>query len=197
MNLKKIIYIIIVATIIAAVFFIGGFLVGSQYFKNINPVAPVAEENKIKIGAIFDLTGSLSYMGKWSQQGAELAVEEINSSGGIKGKKVQLSIEDGTSNASTSVSAFEKLINTDKLSVVIGFNSSSEVLACAPIANEKKKIIFSTGGASPAITQAGDYIFRNRLSGQIEVIEMAKIAFDKMKIKELLEFASSGATSSN
>lgn len=132
------------------------------------------DQNEIKIGAVIDATGSLSYMGKWTQQGALLAVSNINEKGGIGGKKVALIIEDGGTDANKTVAAFQKLIDKDNVKIAIGFNSSSGLMAAAPIANSRKIVILSSGAASPAITNAGDFIFRNRLSGKLEVEAMAR-----------------------
>lgn len=144
-----------------------------------------ATEDDIKIGAVFDATGSLSYMGKWTQEGALLAVDEINNNGGIEGRNVKLIIEDGGTDANKTVSAFQKLIDNDKVNVAIGFNSSSGLMATAPIANSKKVVILSSGAASPSVTDAGDYIFRNRLSGKLEVEAMAKFIVEQDQLKEI------------
>lgn len=142
-------------------------------------------KDDIKIGAIFDLTGTLAYMGKWSQNGALLAVENINKFGGIDGRKVTLVIEDGGSDASKNVSAFRKLIDSDKVPLVIGFNSSSAVMAAAPVANTTKTVLLTSGTGSPNITNAGDYIFRNRLSGKLEVEAISKFIAMERHIKEI------------
>jgi branched-chain amino acid transport system substrate-binding protein len=141
------------------------------------------DSEEIAIGAIFDLTGSLSYMGNWSLEGALLAQNEINAKGGINGKKIKLIIEDAETNPQKATTIFQKQITVDNVKVVIGFNGSSEVMAAAPIANRSKVILFSTGGASPNITKAGDYVFRNRLSGGKEASSMADIAFNKLNFK--------------
>jgi branched-chain amino acid transport system substrate-binding protein len=142
--------------------------------------SPKSDKEEIKIGAIFDVTGSLAYMGKWSQDAATMAVEELNKNGGIAGRKVRLVIEDGGSDANKGVAAFRKLIDHDQVSLVIGFNSSSAVMAAAPIANQNKVVILTSGTGSPNITDAGDYIFRNRLSGAKEVEAISKfIAADR------------------
>lgn len=143
------------------------------------------EQTKIQIGAVFDLTGSLSYMGRWSQQGAQLAVEEINKIHQNSVNEVQLLVEDGETKPDKTVSAFRKLIDLNHAQVVIGFNSSSGAMAAAPIANDRKVLLFSTGGASPSITNAGEYVFRNRLSGALEVSAMAEIAFDSLGLRRL------------
>ncbi|MCX6152534.1 MAG: ABC transporter substrate-binding protein [Candidatus Kapabacteria bacterium] len=99
----------------------------------------------IKIGAVIDITGSLSYMGKWTQEGALLAVEKINKNGGVNGKKIKLIIEDGGTDANKTLSAFQKLINNDNISIAIGFNSSSGLMASAPM-NKFRYILDSEGG---------------------------------------------------
>jgi ABC-type branched-subunit amino acid transport system substrate-binding protein len=53
-------------------------------------------------------------------------------------------------------------------------------MACAPIANETKTVILSPGAATPKLTDAGDYVFRNRAPGQLEAIQIAKFAYEKM-----------------
>jgi branched-chain amino acid transport system substrate-binding protein len=143
------------------------------------------KKEEIKIGAVFDATGSLSYMGKWSQEGALLAVDDINKSGGIDGRQIKLIIEDGGTDANKTVSAFQKLINDDKVNIAIGFNSSSGLMAAAPVANSKKVVILSSGAASPSVTDAGDFIFRNRLSGKLEVEAMAKFIANEKNQKEV------------
>lgn len=131
--------------------------------------------SEIIIPAIFDLTGSLDYQGTRSLQGARIAEAEINSRGGLKGKLVRIVFEDARTNPQDAVMAFKMLIDAHKPPVVIGFSGSSEVMACARIANERHVILFSTGAASPNITQAGEYVFRNRLSGSIEAGHLADI----------------------
>jgi branched-chain amino acid transport system substrate-binding protein len=143
------------------------------------------EEKEIKIGVILELTGPLSRLGERSKRGMEMAVEEINSSGEVKGSKINLIVEDTKSDPKEGVAAFLKLINTYHIPVVTGATGSSIVMACAPIANEKKVVLFSTGATSPLITKAGDYIFRNRLSGEAEVKAMAEFAIKKLNIKKI------------
>lgn len=143
------------------------------------------KKETIKIGAIFDLTGSLSYMGKWSEEGALLAIDDLKNDEKYKNYEIDLVIEDGETNPQKTVAAFEKLISSENIPIVIGFNSSSGLLSTAPIANERKICIFSSGAASPAITNAGKFIFRNRLSGAIEIKEIAKIAINDLHLKKM------------
>lgn len=139
----------------------------------------------ITIGAIFDLTGSLSYMGKWSKDGAMQAVDDINKKGGINNRPVRLIFEDGGSDPNKCVAAFRKLIDNDHVSLIIGFSSSSSVMASAPIANSQKVVILATATGSPNITEAGDYVFRNRLSGKLEVEAIAKFIAVESGVKNI------------
>jgi branched-chain amino acid transport system substrate-binding protein len=139
----------------------------------------------IKIGVILPLTGSLSKYGEWSQTAMEIAKDEINTSGGIDGKKIELIIEDSKSDPKEAVASFRKLVNIHKVPVIVGLIGSSEVLASAPVANETKTVLFSTMGASPEITEAGDYVFRERVSGTLEVVEIAKIAYNKLGLRHM------------
>jgi branched-chain amino acid transport system substrate-binding protein len=160
-------------------------LIALLFFNSCNNYNGSNSKNEIKIGAIFDLTGSLAYMGKWSQDGALLAVENINKNGGVDGKIVKLIIEDGGSESKKCIAAFNKLIHKDKVSLILGFNSSSSVMGAAPIANSQKVVLLASGTGSPNITNAGDYIFRNRLSGQIEVEAISKFIAGDKKVNEI------------
>jgi len=70
------------------------------------------------------------------------------------------------------------LITIDKVAVIIGGMPSSVTLAIASICEKNKIILMSPGSSSPAITNAGDYIFRNWPSDNFEGTAMAKYAVD-------------------
>jgi branched-chain amino acid transport system substrate-binding protein len=80
---------------------------------------PIPQEKTIKIGAILPLTGAYSIYGKWEQQGIMLAVEEINSVGGINGSKLQMIYEDSKCLPKDGVAAAEKIISMEKPSYLI------------------------------------------------------------------------------
>jgi len=140
--------------------------------------------SEIKLGVILELTGPLARLGENARRGIELAVEEINTAN-KENEKIVLVIEDDKSDPKEGVSAFRKLINTYHFPIIIGATGSSIVMSCAPIANENKTVLFSVGATSPLITNAGDYIFRNRLSGALEVKAMADFAAKKLNIKKI------------
>lgn len=118
------------------------------------------DSSAIKIGWIGPLSGDVAVIGQDGLKAAELAIQEINSAGGIKGRQIELIPEDGKCNAKDSAQAANKLINIDKVPVILGGICSGETLSAAPIAEENKVVLLSGCSSAPTITDAGDYIFR-------------------------------------
>jgi len=140
---------------------------------------------EIIIPVVADLTGPVALYGQWAVDGLNMAVEDINLQGGITGKKVKLVIEDGQSNPQAGVNAFRKLLSTLKPGVIIVATNSSTAMACAPISNEHKVVLFSPISSSPSITYAGDFVFRNRVSGYYEAKEAAEYAAEVLRLKKM------------
>lgn len=140
----------------------------------------------IKIGAMLPLSGDASQYGEWGKNGISLAVDEINSKGGIKGNKIEVIYEDDAADPKKGVSAVNKLISIDKVKVIIGPIPSAVTLAIAPIC-EKNKVVVLSSSSNPTITHAGDYIFRNWPSDDFEGLAMAEYAI-KMKFNRIAVF---------
>ncbi len=144
-----------------------------------------SKDESMKLGVLLDQTGALAPYAQRALNGLNLAIEEINSKGGVSGRKVNLIIEDTKAQAQPGLSAFQKLINVDKVRIVIGPISSSVAAACLPIANDTKTVLFSPGATSPTLSVAKDYFLRTRLSGQYEVQAMADLMYSKLGFKEV------------
>ena len=148
------------------------------------PTAPPTKE-PIKIGVISPLTGRASTYGDPAAKAIVLAAEEINSQGGINGRKIELIIEDGKCDAKEAVNAVNKLINIDKVKIILGGHCSTESLAIAPIVNEKKVLQLASITSSYKYTQAGDYSFRNWPSSDYYVGKLGELAYVKYKAKQI------------
>jgi len=142
-------------------------------------------DQPIRIGVLMPLTGDRGSYGVGMRDAVNLAAEEINSTGGLLGRKVVLVVEDTKSTPRESLSAFEKLTVQDRVGILIGPMSSAEVLAVAPSAESRKVLLFTPSASSPAITTAGDYIFRNVPSDVFEGSAMASVAATKLKFKSV------------
>jgi len=134
--------------------------------------------NVIKIGFIGPLTGDGAAFGETERNATILALDEINSAGGVNGKQIQVIYEDGKCDGKDATDAIQKLISVDRVDIVLGGTCSAETLAAAPIAEANHVILFSAFSSNPAITNAGDYIFRNAASdsdvGKLDASTMSK-----------------------
>ncbi|MDP1694703.1 MAG: ABC transporter substrate-binding protein [Candidatus Woesearchaeota archaeon] len=152
---------------------------------NKNARQEVSTGEAIKIGFLGPLTGDAASIGTNAQKGVELAVKEINEAGGINGRKIEVTYEDGKCNAKDAATAGNKLINLDKVTAIVGGLCSSETMAIAPVAEQQKVIVFSYCSSAPTITTAGDYIFRDYASDAYEGFYAAGIAKEKLNAKNV------------
>ena len=99
-------------------------------------------KNEIVLGSIQDLSGPIAGFGKQVRNGMQLAVEEINEQGGINGRKVKLIVEDHAYDPKKAVLAAQKLVNQDKIFMMIGHIGTAQNMAAMPIQFEKNVINF-------------------------------------------------------
>jgi branched-chain amino acid transport system substrate-binding protein len=115
----------------------------------------------IKVGIVLPLTGSQAKFGEIEKRSFEMAAEEINAAGGIKGMNLDLLFEDDTGKPDVGRAAVEKLISRDKVTVLTGGYSSAVTQATTAVAQQFKVPFLVTTGSADEITEKGyDYIFR-------------------------------------
>src|SRR5215813_12771318 len=107
----------------------------------------------IRIGHLTPRTGFLGPLGEYAVLAIDLAVEEINSGGGINGRKVELIKEDSV-NPQTASTKAERMIERDKVSCIIGEISSASALTIGQVAQRSKTIFINTGANSDALRGA-------------------------------------------
>ena len=120
-----------------------------------------ASTDPYKIGFIGPITGSSAKYG--SYQAVQLAIDDINNSGGVKGHPIQLVAEDGKCDSASAVSAMNKLIDVDNIKIVLGGHCTPESMAIAPIAESKHVLMVASITTSPTLSQytnKGDYVVR-------------------------------------
>ncbi|MGD0727622.1 MAG: ABC transporter substrate-binding protein [Spirochaetia bacterium] len=140
--------------------------------------------NTIKIGMIYNMTGSQASLDAPSANGAKLAAKEVNTAGGVLGKKIELAAFDGKSDAATIANSATQLTQTDKVVAMLGFSDSDMVMAAAPTA-AKAGIVFVTSGAtSPKLPdQVPDYLYLACFGDNVQAAAGAEYAFNTMKAK--------------
>jgi branched-chain amino acid transport system substrate-binding protein len=115
----------------------------------------------VKVGIVLPLTGDFAKFGEIEKNSFGLALNEINASGGINGKKLVLVMEDDTGRPDVGRSAVEKLITKDKVVMIGGGYNSSVTYAVAVICQQNKMpFLVNTASADKITTSGWDYIFR-------------------------------------
>ncbi len=116
--------------------------------------------NSIKIGSIGPLAGPVAVYGVECKNGIDLAVAEINAAGGVNGQLLEIIAEDDEGNPEKSVSAYKKLVTKDGVKFIIGSLTSGCTQAITQSAQAQKVVQIAPAATAPAITDAGNYIFR-------------------------------------
>lgn len=145
------------------------------------PAAPLegakpAADDALLVGEVGSLTGSEAMFGISVRDGAQIAVDEANEAGGVKGKKVLVRLYDNQSKPEEASSAATRLVTLDKVKVIIGEVASSNSLAMAPIAQEAKVPMITPASTNPKVTQIGDYVFRVCFMDSFQGWVMAKFS---------------------
>ena len=139
----------------------------------------------IKLGAAEALSGPAGQYGQSIKNGFELAVEEINANGGVKGGKLVLQIEDEAGKKEQAIDVFKKLIFQDKVLMVFGPTLSNSAQAADPIAQAAKTVVFGTSNTADGITSIGDYVFRNSVTEADVLPETLRVSAKVAGIKKV------------
>jgi branched-chain amino acid transport system substrate-binding protein len=99
-------------------------------------------KDEILLGSIQDLSGPIAGFGKQARLGMMLAVDEINEQGGINGRKIKLLVEDSAYDPKKAVLAAQKLVNQDKIFMMVGHIGTAQNLAAMPVQFEKNVVNF-------------------------------------------------------
>jgi branched-chain amino acid transport system substrate-binding protein len=147
--------------------------------------APVKiEGDTVKVGLVASLSGENKPWGDDSQEGAKMAVAEINAGGGINGKKVELLDQDDASTPEGAKSAAEKLLSQGVVEL-IGEVSSSITIQIANSAFEKNVPVVDIGGTKTTLTDIGSNVFRVCYTDDFQGPVMATFAFDELGLRNI------------
>lgn len=140
------------------------------------PKAPV------KIGVVLPTSGAIAYDGNLALNGIKMAVDEINSAGGIHGNEIQLFVEDSAGIPATAVAAMEKLVGMEEVVAVIGDFGSSCTLAMMDVAQRARVPLITPVSLAPKITEMGNiWMFRGCDNSAMIATAFTKWAVQEMK----------------
>jgi branched-chain amino acid transport system substrate-binding protein len=115
-------------------------------------------QEEFKYGAVSPVTGPIPQYGEFFIRGSQLALEDLEKSGWINGKKIRIVLEDGKNDPKISLAAMNKLISVDKVPIVETVGSSV-VLALGPVAQQEGVVLVNTAAQNPNIRKIGNFVF--------------------------------------
>ena len=147
--------------------------------------AGAATAAELKIGAAEALSGPAGQYGQSIRNGLQLAADEINAAGGVKGNKIVLLLEDEQGKKEQAIDVFKKLIFQDKVLMLFGPTLSNSAQAADPIAQAAKVVVFGTSNTAEGITSIGDHVFRNSVTEADVLPETLRVAAKNANIKKV------------
>ena len=157
----------------------------SFVFVAILAITGCQNQETIKIGAIISTEGPAGPVaeGIAPMEGLTMAVEEINASGGINGRKIELIHENPAMDTQKAIEMFQKMENTDKPLFYLSTLSFMS-MALAPLAEEANVALVATIATTPALTKNRDWIFRYWPTAEKEVPVILSL-IEQLKIGRL------------
>jgi branched-chain amino acid transport system substrate-binding protein len=151
--------------------------------------AECAIEETVKIGAVFSLTEAAAFAGGYQQEGLQLAIEELNAAGDIT---YELILEDDKTSVEDSAADFEKLIDRDKVSAIIGPTLSNMAFTTYTDSQSAGVPTLGVSTTAEGIPDIGDYIFRASIPEEVALaasIPAAKETLGMQKVAVLHDSA--------
>lgn len=173
---KKLAAILLIAMMVATA------ITGCSDSSSSNGEEPKGEtDGKIVIGVSAAITGPAPLDGERTVQGINLAVKEINESGGVLGKKFDTIVEDDQNTSNIAVNVVNKLVANNDIVAVLGPHRSANAMATEKIFSDAN-VPFITGASSPNLVTKVDnpYFFRIRGSDSFVGQIIAKFALEEL-----------------
>ena len=121
--------------------------------------AAIAQE-PIKIGAFLAVTGGAAFLGDPEQKTLELYVEKLNAAGGLIGRKLQLISYDSAGDAEKARTFVKRLIEQDKVDVIVGGSTTGETMAVVPLVEAAGVPFISLAGAVVIVEPVKKWVFK-------------------------------------
>lgn len=147
--------------------------------------APAGAAGKeAKIGFALSMTGGAAAYGATQKNGAQLAIDEINAAAGADGVRLVPLFDDDASTPQQGVNVFNKFINADNVSLIIGPTLSNTAQVTDRIAQEAGVPVLGISNTAKGITDIGDFIFRDSLTEAVVIPNTIRIAKEKLGVKK-------------
>jgi branched-chain amino acid transport system substrate-binding protein len=114
----------------------------------------------IKIGTLFSTTGPVGFIGDPEQKAVELLAKQVNASGGINGRTIELVSYDDASDPARTSTLTKRLIESDKVDLLIGGTITPLSMAMIPTVERAKIPYISVGGGLPIVDPVKKWVFK-------------------------------------
>lgn len=152
-----------------------GLIIGVSF---VFGIALSAQAQKpIKIGAVYTFTGAMAFLNENIVDGHALAVDEINKSGGLLGRKIEIIKRDDAGKADLATRYARELITREGADLIVGGYGTIQAMALGAVASEFKTTTFIFGGHATRITTEdwSPYHFRYAITTTAEGKTLAKV----------------------
>jgi branched-chain amino acid transport system substrate-binding protein len=170
-------------------------LTGGLAARLLAPGRSEAQAAPIRIGSIFSYTGPAAFLGDRMKRSVELFVEETNKRGGINGRRIESIIYDSASESTKAVLAAKRLIEQDRVDVIVGDGNRSDIgLAILPTIQRAEVPLMSVSGATALVEPVRDraWVFKSTVN-DTEVVARLLDFFKKRNIKDVAMLNDTGA----
>lgn len=147
-----------------------------------------ASTDKVYFGVTGPFTGDNAEYGRIWKQGFQLAIDEINAKGGVKGKPIELIYEDSQSDPKQTPPIAQKFVADQRILAVIGDFSSPASMAASPIYNQAGVVQLGITNSHPKFTDTGEYIFGTSRSQLDDAPQLADFGVQMLGYKRLAVF---------
>ncbi len=118
------------------------------------------EPETIKIGAIFSVTGA-SFLGVPEARTAEMLAEQINASGGVLGRKIEVIVKDSGASPEKALSFAKQLIEENKVFAIIGPSTSGESMQIKDLCEQSQTLLISAAAAETIVNPVAKWVFKS------------------------------------
>lgn len=139
----------------------------------------------IVIGVTGPLTGDNAEYGKQWRKGFDLALDEINGAGGVRGRPLEYVFEDTQSDPKQTPAVAQKFVADSKIAAVIGDFSSPASMAASPIYQRAGLVQLGITNSHPDFTGTGDYIWSNTSNQRDDAPYLARLTVQDLQKKKL------------
>lgn len=142
-------------------------------------------DNAIYVGVAGPFTGDNAEYGTMWKRGLDIALEEINAKGGVKGRPIKIVYEDSQSDPKQAANIAQKFVKDERIIAELGDFTTNATWSASPIYQKAGLVQLAFNPSHPELTKPGDFVFQLCPTQATAAIELANLATDKLHAKKI------------